>query len=183
MQEQHAVRARRRIHILAAAVGLGLAGLASPAWPADDLPAFGMLGLARGQTAILSLVLVGPPDADHPGCRVTASFVDARGQVFGPREASDRGEIARRTFVLRPQMAEELRLKAADILGAGEQRTPVRAVLAPSDDGNPSDCACLVASRENVEADGRTSVIDVKTRPEGGGNPPPPPTAPCRTVR
>ena len=155
------------------AVTLATSLMAVPAVPAElsELPAFGMLGLSRGQVAVLNLVLTGPPSAEHPGCHLTASFVDAQGQVF--HDAA--GRPVQQDFALRPQVAATLQLRAADILGDLERRKSTRVVLAQaSDSGLSSDCTCLVATREVVGARGGSSLADVGARPPGGGNPPPP---------
>jgi hypothetical protein len=164
-------RGRRTV---AVALALAAANLGGPglAFGAEDLPAFGMIGLAQRQTAVLNLVLVNPPDDRHPGCRVTASFVDAKGRVFRDRA----GNVVEETFVLKPQIAEELVLLSADVLRTDELRRPIRATLShPPDDGTASDCRCLVATRELVEASGHTSASDVGLPPQDGPNPPPPP--------
>jgi hypothetical protein len=149
-------------------------GLGSPARAQEQLPALGMIGLAERQTAILNMVLVGPPAENHPGCRVIASFVDARGQVF----RDDAGNAVAHSFSLQPQIASWLVLRSPDILAAGQLRQSIRAVLAPVP-GAPSDCSCLVPSVEIVNPDGRTAAYlggsDVGMRVPGGGNPPPPP--------
>jgi hypothetical protein len=160
---------RKPVVFLAGA--LALAG--SPGASAEELPIFGMQGLARGQTATLNLVIVQPPDDDRPACRVTASFVDANGEVL--RDAA--GNAIEETLTLRPEVAAQLSVEAAEVLGRREQRKSIRPVLvSPPDDGTPSDCTCLVATRETVDSSGRTSASDYGQRPPGGGNPPPPPT-------
>ena len=156
-------------------------GLGTLAWAQAQLPAFGMIGLAEGQTAILNLVLVNPPAGDHPGCRVRASFVDASGQVF----RNGMGHPIESSFTLQPQIATGLRLRSTEILTAGQLRRSIRAVLTPvPHDTTPSDCTCLIATLELVNPDGRTAVFDlglgtpgtdVLARTPGGGNPPPPP--------
>jgi hypothetical protein len=150
---------------------LGAAALASAQEGHRELPAFGMLGLSRGQVAVLNLVVVGQTTADDPPCQVTASFVDAAGQLF--HDAA--GQPVQETFLLRPDVAAELRLRAEDILGERERRKSTRAVLSrPADDRGPSKCPCLMASREILNANGRTVLSDYGQRPPGGGNPPPP---------
>jgi hypothetical protein len=152
-------------------MALWVAGPAQAFAQERELPAFGMVGLARGQTAVLNLVLVGQSGV---GCRVTASFVNASGEVFNDRA----GNPVQQTFSLRDNVAAELRLGSADILADGESRKPTRVVLqGPPDDSTPSDCTCLVATREILNSNGRTSISDLAERPGGGGNPPPPP--PC----
>src|SRR5262245_14930014 len=100
MNKQRAERRRRGHRSLSLAAGLVTAlGMAAPAWAQVELPRFGMIGLAQGQIAHLSAVLVEPRDASHPGCRVTASFVNASGLVL--RDAT--GRSVSRTFTLQPQ--------------------------------------------------------------------------------
>ena len=182
MREQRTVQRECGNRVVAWVVGLAMAlGLGSPARAQvqvqSRLPAFGMIGLAEGQVAILNLVLVDPQDENHPGCRLTASFVDATGQVF----SDVRGSAVRRTFTLQPQIATGLRLRSADILATGQLRRSIRAVLTPVPTVTaPSDCTCLIASLELVNPDGRTGVLDLglgnggQVVP-GGGNPGPSP--------
>jgi hypothetical protein len=163
------VRAGRGVAALAI---LAVTVAAGPAYGADpQLPVFGMLGLARGQDAVLSLVLVHPQGVEHPGCRVTASFVDARGRVLRDAE----GVPVQQTFALRDHFAAALTLHSAEVLGE-RPRLPIRAVLADApEDGTPSDCGCLVGTLELVALNGRTDLAIYAQRPPGGGNPPPPP--------
>jgi hypothetical protein len=143
----------------------------------SEIPVFGMLGLGAGQSATVHLVLVQPPDPTHPGCRITASFVDARGQVF--RDAT--GKPFEQTFVLRDNVASALTLRSTDILTTGERRKPTRVLLAEPDDGTASDCTCLVATEELSGPRGRTDLSIYGARPPGGGNPPPPPICTATT--
>ena len=153
MREQRAVRKR----VVAWVVGLATAlGVAAPARAQAQLPVFGMIGQAEDQVAILNLVLVDPPEASHPGCRVTASFVDAKGQVF----SDVWGNPVKKTFTLQPQIATWLRLYPASTL-AGQSRRSIRAVLAPVPNATtPSDCRCLTANVELVDPNGRTALLD-----------------------
>jgi hypothetical protein len=174
MRDQGYGQGRRRLLVAIAAVLAAMVGTAALGVAQEtqrDLPAFGMLGLARGQVAVLSLVDVDARDRDRAACRMTAAFVDARGVVF--RDAA--GNLVQQTFVLRPNVAATLRLSAADILGDGEQRKATRVVLTDVDDGVVSSCDCVMAMREHVNANGRTTIADVGIRPDDGGNPPPPP--------
>jgi hypothetical protein len=171
-QRQGLPKARARAAVVAAALATSLLSVPARADElATELPAFGMLGLSRGQVAILNLVLTGPPSAEHPGCHLTASFVDGEGQVL--HDAA--GRPVQQDFVLRPQIAATLQLRATDVLGDLERRKPTRVILAtPPDPNLSSDCRCLVASRETVSSRGKTSLSDYGARPPGGGNPPPP---------
>jgi hypothetical protein len=115
-----------------------------------------MVGLAEGQVAILNLVLVDAPDASHPGCRVTASFVDGKGHVF----TDAWGNLFKKTFTLQPQIAAWLRLPAASIL-EGQSRQSIRAVLTPAPSTTTSsDCTCLSTTVELVDPSGRTALMD-----------------------
>jgi hypothetical protein len=161
----------RRAASAALAVLMGGALPASTYAETAALPMFGMVGIARGQDAVLSLVLVHPPDPDHPGCRVTASFVDARGEVVHDA----RGNPVQQTFHLRDHVSAALTLRGADVLGT-QLRVPIRAELkAAPNDGTASDCKCLMATKELVGLDGRTNSHHDGQLPSGGGNPPPPP--------
>jgi hypothetical protein len=171
-QRQGLPKGRTRAAAVAVALATSLISVPAPAAElATELPAFGMLGLSRGHVVVLNLVLTGPASADHPGCHLTASFVDAEGQVL--QDAA--GQPVQRDFVLRPQVAATLQLQAADVLGDLERRKPTRAVLAtPPDPNLNSDCRCLAALRETVGPRGKTVLSDYGARPHGGGNPPPP---------
>jgi hypothetical protein len=192
---------------VAAVAALGVGAFASaqtlvPATEAAKFPTFGMIGLAKGQVAILNLVLYEPPADDHPGCQVTASFVDAQGMVFNDLG----GNPVEETFTLYPQIASDLKLPAAQILEVGQLRKPIRAVVtaAPSVTENlaaqrssaasavetPSRCTCLVANVELVNPNGQTTIVDygkpspqdpinpLPSAPTDGAAPPPPPIAP-----
>ena len=50
----------RAATVLAALVAAGAVAVPAHADEVAELPAFGMLGLSRGQTAVLNLVLTGP---------------------------------------------------------------------------------------------------------------------------
>jgi hypothetical protein len=154
-------------------VGLATAlALSVPARAQTELPAFGMVGLAAGQRAVLNLVLVASPDTSHPGCRVTASFVDSAGRVFSDAA----GTPVRRTFTLRPQIAASIQLLSGDILGSGQQRRSIRPVVAPVRSGGaPSDCNCFVSTFEILASNGVTTLADAGHSPRWGPNPPPPP--------
>jgi hypothetical protein len=115
-----------------------------------------MIGLSRGQAAVLNLVLAEEPVPNHPGCRVAASIVDERGQVF----VDVKGIAARRLFTLQPQIANALTL-SADTLNDGKQRRRIRAVVTPASPVTaPSNCTCLVVTQEIVNPDGLTAFVD-----------------------
>jgi hypothetical protein len=167
MEEQQAVRTSVGAWVVGLATILGTAAQAQA-----QLPAFGMVGLTEGQRAVLHLVLVGAPDEAHPGCRVTASFVDSAGRLFDDA----RGVPVRRTVTLRPQIATSLVLSAEDILQPGQLRRSIRPVVAPvRSAGTPSDCGCFVANLEVLAANGVTAFTDSGHAPKLSPNPPPPP--------
>lgn len=192
---------------VAMATLFGVGALASaqtlvPATDAANMPTFGMVGLGKGQVAVLNLVLSEPPADDHPGCQVTASFVDAQGIVFNDLA----GNPVKETFTLQPQIASDLKLPAAQILEVGQFRRPIRAVVtaAPGATENlaaqrssatsavetPSRCTCLVANVELVNPNGQTAIVDygkpsppdpinpLPSAPKDGVTPPTPPIAP-----
>ena len=129
MREQRAGRRGRGQRSFAWAFGLVTAlGVAAPAWAQTPVPRFGMTSLAQRQVAALHLVLVEPPDAGHPGCRVTASFVNANGQVFNTRA----GKPVRRTVTLQPQIAASFELRSEEILASTRTHMLIRAVLTPA---------------------------------------------------
>ena len=158
----------------------------TPTTAKSELPAFGMIGLAKGQVAILNLVLSEAAEENHPGCQVTASFVDAEGAVFN----NPAGNPIMETFTLEPRIAADLRLPAVQILAEGQVRTSIRAVLAPAPNiATPSRCSCLIASLELVNPNGQTTILDygtprssqgdttnpIPSPPKDGATPPPPP--------
>jgi hypothetical protein len=118
-----------------------------------ELPAFGMVGLARGQTAVLNAVLTHVPTADHPGCSVTMSFVDARGVVFRDRA----GREVKKRVVLRDNVANSLSLPSAEILSLLESRKRIRAAVRETPvPGAASDCCALTLTLELVGPGGST---------------------------
>jgi hypothetical protein len=102
------------------------------------------------------MVITDQPAANHPGCQVTASFVDERGRVF----LDSKGRAASGRFTLKPQIANTLTL-SADMLTDGRQRRRIRAVVAlASTIGAPSNCTCFIGTQELVNQDGRTALVD-----------------------
>jgi len=177
MREQRAVRRGRGRRSFTWAFGLLTAlGVAAPAWAQTPVPRFGMTSLAQRQVAALHLVLVEPPDAGHPGCRVTASFVNANGQVFNTRA----GKPVRRTVTLKPQIAASFELRSEEILASTRTHMLIRAVLTPATSaGATSDCGCLIATAQIRNEDGVTVLSDSGKDPIYRGNPPPPPPGAC----
>jgi hypothetical protein len=161
-----------RMKVVRWVVGLvSVMGMLAPARAQAQLPAFGMVGLAAGQRAVLNLVDVGTPDASHPGCRVTASFVDSMGRVLNDAK----GVPVRRTVTLRPQVATSIQLLARDILAPGQQRRSIRPVVAPARNSSASGCSCFVPTLEILASNGVTTLTDSGHAPKLSPNPPPPP--------
>jgi hypothetical protein len=147
----------RRAGVLAAGLSAAL-GLAAPALafdPQPEPPAFGMVGLARSQSASLTAVLTQPPDPSHEGCGVTLSFVDEAGKVL--KDAA--GTPLVREYVLTGNVARSLVVRAEDVLGDGQTRRAIRAVVAdlPGKDA-PTECVGLVATFEIVASTGATTI-------------------------
>jgi hypothetical protein len=177
----------QRILLASSATLLGLASLARASNPQPQPPVrFGMVGLARTQTAILNVVLVThPPDDGRSACRMVLSFVDGQGRPF--HDAA--GNEVRKSVDLRGGGADSLGLRAGDILGAAHLRIPVRAVIIPvsddgvptpddgiptpddgnptPDDGMPSTCKRVVASLEIVGPVGATQLLYAPTPDDG----------------
>jgi hypothetical protein len=157
--------AGRAAALAAAVLTLAAPVLALGAEP--ELPAFGMIGLAYSQTAVLNAVLTHVPNTEHPGCWVTMSFVDARGVVFNDRA----GRPFKKRVVLRDNIAESLEMPAADILAPFERRKPIRAALRETPDpGAASDCCALTLTLELVGPRGSTGEVELPRIP----NPPNP---------
>jgi len=139
--------------------------------PDDGLIAarFGMVGLARTQTAVLSAVLTSPtPDDGRAACRMVLSFVDAQGRPFHDAAGGAVSEL----IELRGGAAQSIRLRSGDVLRSDQLRIPIRAVLTPTpDDGLASHCSGLVATLEIVSALGVTEVLHSPT-PDDGLPPP-----------
>jgi hypothetical protein len=164
-QERRGIRPATRAAGLAVALAVAVPVLGFGAEP--ELPAFGMVGVARRQTAILNAVLTHAPNGDHPGCAVTMSFVDATGTVFRDRTGTE----VKKRVVLRDNVADSLLLPAADVLGVFERRKSIRAaVVETPDPGAVSDCCALTLTLEIVGATGSTSELALPRAP----NPPNP---------
>jgi hypothetical protein len=173
MKTEEAGRKGRNERSALWAMGLIVAlGIAAPASAQAPLPRFGMVGLAQGQVASLSMVLVEPRDASHPGCRVTASFVDAKGIVL----RNSAGRSFAKTVTLQPQIAAALEMPANQVLASTQARGAIRAVLSPAATaGAATACGCLIATVELRAANGVTMLFDEGKDPIFRGNPPPPP--------
>jgi hypothetical protein len=164
---------------LMAVVALGLTQASTRAFnPQPEPPAFGMVGIGRGQFAVLNAVLttpvpddsvpppdpdspppddgVNPPDDGRPVCRLVLSFVGADGRTL--MDAS--GAEAKKTVELQGGVAASLTLRAADVLADAQLRRAIRAVMqGPPDDNTPSDCNGLVATMEIVGPNGWTQLL------------------------
>lgn len=142
--------------------------LATPAFAEQpELPAFGMVRLTQGQTATVHLVLTHVPYRAHPGCHVTASFVDAKGQTL----EDSAGKPYSKTIVLEENVAAELSLPVDEILPVGEERMLVRAALRETPaPGTWSNCCALTPILEVGNANGSVS-DEILPR---GPNPPSP---------
>jgi len=98
---------------------------------------FGPVGIARGQTAVLNVVLLEvPPDP----CRATLSFYDAAGDLLGNREEPATAEVT----LEEPNVTASFELPAVQALGEGQ----VRAEILPAVQAPPNPCADLVATLE-----------------------------------
>jgi hypothetical protein len=131
--------------------------------------AFGMVGVARQQTAVLNVVLTEPDGGDR-GCRVVLSFVDARGRVLHDRA----GNEVSQSFVLIGNVAASLHLRAVEVLGGGASRRSIRPVVSfPPETEGSTECTSLVATIEIVAQDGSTSLFDTIGEPCPADPPPP----------
>jgi hypothetical protein len=131
-----------------------------------ELPAYGMMTVGRRQTAVLHAVLTHQPSADHPGCRLTASFVDAKGDTL--KNAA--GLPIQASWVLRDNVAASLSLRAADVLGDLEARKLVRAAVLEDTASGASDCCALTLTMEVSNSLGGPSLVAYPRSP----NPPNP---------
>lgn len=177
---------QRRLMTIAAAVlvaALTLAPLAARAFnPQPEPPAFGMVGVGLGQTAVLNAVLTTeatpPPDPDtptpddgRPECRLVLAFVGADGRSL----VDNSGALVKKTVALRGGAAEVLAIRASDVQGNRQLRLPLRAVvIGPPDDSAPSDCRGLVATMEVVSPLGWTQVLYAPAIPPPDPDQPPP---------
>lgn len=165
-ETRHRSLARRLAGVTLAAAGL-LAMVVGPVGAQVDegevrLP-FGPVGIAHGQTAVLNVALLALPPSP---CRVTLSFYDRSGVLFGSRE-----EPAMAVFTLEEQnVTESLELSSAQALGEGE----VRVEILPAVQLPPNPCADLAATLEVYDSNGRTSVL-VHPGESRGLNPQPEP--------
>ena len=172
---------KSHVVVLLAALAWGGAAGAHAIEPPD--PDFGLVGIARGETARLSLVLcdgsVRPGDGSVrlcdgsvvPGvaaaCTVSLGFVDAAGDLIRDRS----GRAVAVTRRLRLGVATSLDLSSSEALAGGRLRRsfrPVVRVLAeppepdaePPDPEAPNPCTGLVRTLEVFDTfTGRTSFV------------------------
>ena len=137
----------------ARAVALALAAAALATAPARaELPAFGMVQLSARQSAVMHAVLTHTPSADHPGCWITASFVDAMGNTF--KDATGKEITAK--WLLKDNVAQSLTVQASDILGTQTRKLIRAAVHETPDAGAESNCCALTLTLEIRNANGST---------------------------
>ena len=126
--------------------------------PQPDPPGFGIVGVARDQSAVLNVVLGIPPDTGHPGFQAVLSFAGADGRTL----VSASGDQIKKLVTLRGGAARRLSFRAADVMPEGQQRLPLRAVVEhPPDADVPSDCTGLIATVELVAPNGWTTLSQV----------------------
>jgi len=104
-----------------------LAALPAAAQTETTLPAvqFGLIGMARAQTARLNVINLPPPDPEYPPnpCVVTLEFLNEQGEVFRDRA----GNLVATRAELPPGESVFLELRAADALaGSTALRRPFR---------------------------------------------------------
>jgi hypothetical protein len=177
----------KRLLLSLSAAALASTGAVLAFNPQPEPPAFGMVGIAFGQTALLNAVNAQPPDPgippdpdqppdpgqppdpQHPACRMVLSFVDGTGQVL--TDAS--GQKVSKLVELGPGMADSLRLRASQILGRDEMRRSIRALLThapeagqppdptlpPDPMAPPSPCSRLIATLEILSPLGVTQLL------------------------
>jgi hypothetical protein len=144
-------------------------------------PAFGLVGIARGQSARLN-VFIGNPDFNTGGlppdpCRVTLAFANEAGQPVRDRL----GDVVMADGSVRPGESISLLLPAVQLPAVQRGRRglvrPVVQAGSPADSAFPPDpCRGLVATLEVFDGpSGRTSVLYAATF---GFNAPPDPDTP-----
>jgi hypothetical protein len=149
MRKQRDARAGRAKLVASLAVGLAaVVGTVTPALASDVLelePPPGMMTVGRSQEIILGAVLTQPQDPDHEGCWLTASLVDASGNVV----SNLAGIQQKKRFVLRGNVADELSVRTNEILAPGQIRKALRWMVEKTPDrGVVSFCCSLVISEE-----------------------------------
>lgn len=147
--------------------------------PQPEPPAYGMVGIGWGQTALINAVVADgqpppdpdspPPDDGGPACRLVLSFVGADGRTL----VTDGGVEVKKPVSLRGGAAASLAVRASDFLGSRQLRLPLRAVVAipPPDDSAPLACQGLLTTMEIFGPLGATQVL--YTPPPDDSAPPP----------
>jgi len=150
----------------AAGLAAALVAAMTAALPAGaELPAPGMMTVREGDLTVLHAVSTHEPSPEHPGCRITASFVDARGETLQDRT----GNPIQASFVLRDNVAASLRLPVAQVLQGQPQRL-VRAKVSEDTGAGDSNCCALTLTVERSNATRGTSELILPRAP----NPPSP---------
>jgi hypothetical protein len=161
MRHEEDEMSRRKTAVLGMLATTGLLTAAGPVRsfsPQPDPPRFGIVGLARDQSAVLNVVLGVPPDPGHPGCQAVLSFAGADGRTL----VTSSGAEIKKLVALRGSAAKRLSFRAADVLPEGQQRLSLRAVVdLPPDPDAPSDCTGLIATVELVAPNGWTTLSQV----------------------
>lgn len=136
---------------------------------APDQPAFGLVGVVRGQGAELH-VFIGNPNlrpeavatdtAPAAACQVSLNFVDNMGAPLFDR----RGHMVAAMGMLMPGESLTLSLPSAGLFRSGDGRSrAIRAVVAgeivPGNPDLPPGCPGLVPTLEIVDGQGQTSIL------------------------
>ncbi len=121
---------------------------------------FGILGIARGQTARINVANVSSPDNPlfpPDPCRVTMSFVDADGNVL----INNAGQPVQREVTLQPGHAAFLQINGDNYIERGQTRLTFRPVVTvmPGDPNLPPDpCIPTLEVIDNLTA--RTTLLN-----------------------
>lgn len=105
--------------------------------PVPDRISFGMIGIARGQTARISVAnIIAPSDSNIPPfmARVSLTFLNSDGEVLRTRD----GQPVQRTMTLEAGHSAFLQISADEFIGRNEVRLnfrPVVIVQPPPSDG------------------------------------------------
>jgi hypothetical protein len=157
---------RTLIVVLTAGSPLLAAGGGTP--DPNGIQSFGAIGLARLQSATLSVVAVGGGTPDPSGlCRVHLGFRDAAGQLF--RDAS--GMDIASEFLLTPGRAVHLDLREADAFrGRTGQRVTIRGeARRVNSSSSSSACEPLVATLEIVDSATSNTALLYASHGDSGG--------------
>lgn len=150
------LRSRRLVAVsaIAALILVGVLSRTVTAFnPQPDPPGFGMIGIAEGQYAVLSLVNLGPPAADGEpaNCHADLQFFNDTGDVVATRRVNLKaGHAASLQFV--PTF-----VKGDVVEGQAPLRAQIRGAINPLGSFPPGPCR---ASVEIVDtASSRTAVL------------------------